>query len=315
MPTVWVIAPSYHDVPSFRILRKRIIEVVEGHDRLNGYDLRFGLIDDTAGQDPEVAELDALDDVTVVDVPFNLGHQRALVFGVRLLSCEMPADDLVVTLDADGQDRPEDLPRLLEPILDAGADRRLVALANRTQRRESLGFKLGYLAFRTGFRLLTGTVVRTGNYAAYRAAAAQQLLQHPHFDLCYSSSFISLDGPLAFVPCPRGERLEGRSRMNRTRLGIHAIRMLMPFLDRIAVRMLTGLATLFCLSLLGLLAILVVKLVTDEAIPGWATYTALGTLLVSLVSLGNFVLLFATFAQSRGISLSNLEHTVGRRRT
>lgn len=315
MPSIWVVAPSYCDVPAFEAVRKRTTDVFDDHPELAGYKPRFVLIDDTAGLDPEVAGLDLRDDTRVVRVPFNLGHQRALVFGVRLLSCEMADDDLVATLDSDGQDRPEDLPRLLAPILASTPDERLVALARRTERPESLGFRLGYLVFRCVFRLLTGTVVRTGNFAAYRAVVAQQVLQHPHFDLCYSSSFISLDGPLAFVPCARGERLAGRSRMNRTRLGIHGLRMLMPFLDRIAIRMLASFAALFGLSLVALGAILLVRFLTDMAIPGWATYTALGALIVSLVSLGNFVLLFATFAQSRGISLINLEQTVGRHRS
>jgi polyisoprenyl-phosphate glycosyltransferase len=315
MPSIWVVAPSYRDVPAFKVVRRQVIDVVGRLDDLAGYDLQFVLVDDSAGLDDEVATLKGLDDTSVVQVPFNLGHQRALVFALRRLAEGMDPQDVVVTLDADGQDRPEDLPQLLTPVLRSSPEERVVALASRTRRQEPLAFKLGYLAFRLGFRMLTGVVVKTGNFAAYRAVVAQQVLQHPHFDLCYSSSFISLDGPLELVPCPRGARVAGRSRMNRSRLGIHAIRMLMPFLDRIAIRMLVAFAGLFCLSLLALAAIVLVRLLTDEAIPGWATYSVLGTLVISLVSLGNFVLLFATFAQSRSISLSHLEQTVERHRT
>lgn len=311
-PSIWVVTPSYRDVPAFRIVRKQVIGAVGDAEGLAGFRLRFVLVDDSAGLDDDVASLAGLDDTRVVHLPFNLGHQRALVFAVRTLAQEMAPEDVVVTMDADGEDRPEDLPRLLEPVLASGPDNHVVALASRTRRQESVGFKVGYFGFRLVFRLLTGTVVRTGNFVAYRAAVAQKVLQHPYFDLCYSSSFISLDGPRVFVPCPRGLRVDGRSRMNRTRLGIHAVRMLMPFLDRIAIRMLVGFASLFCVSLLSMVAIVLVKLFTDEAIPGWATYTALGVLVVSLVSAGNFVLLFATFAQSRGISLSNLEQMVER---
>lgn len=311
--SIWIIAPSYHDVPAFKIVRKQVIATLGEVDGLSDCHLRFVLVDDSAGLDKQVDSLAELDDTRVVHLPFNLGHQRALVFALRTLADEMAPEDVVVTLDADGEDRPEDLPKLLQPVLESSPEEHVVALASRTQRQESLGFKLGYLGFRLVFRLLTGTVVRTGNYIAYRASVAQKILQHPYFDLCYSSSFISLDGPRAFIPCPRGTRVDGQSRMNRTRLGIHAIRMLMPFLDRIAIRVLTTFAALFCLSLISMTAIVLVKLFTDEAIPGWATYSALGVLVVSLVSAGNFVLLFATFAQSRGISLSNLEEMDERR--
>ena len=51
--------------------------------------------------------------VTVLQPPFNLGHQRALVYALRKALPQIADEDAVVTLDADGEDRPEDLPRLL----------------------------------------------------------------------------------------------------------------------------------------------------------------------------------------------------------
>ena len=51
-----------------------------------------------------------------------------------------------------------------------------------------------------------------------------------------------------------------------------------------------------------------VKLFSDADIPGWATYTLLAFLISSLVALGNFVILFIVFSQSRGVSLSGLEN-------
>jgi hypothetical protein len=212
-----------------------------------------------------------------------------------------------VTLDSDGQDRPEDLPRLLAPVLATSERTHAVALARRTSRVESFAFKVAYLGFRIVFRALTGKVVRSGNFAAYRGVVGKRLLRHPYFDLCYSSTFIALDVPIAYVPCPRGPRYEGKSRMNSASLTLHGMRMLMPFIDRIAVR---ALALLSITSFVGiglLISVVVVKLFTDTAIPGWATYAALGALLVSLVALSSWVILFATFSQSRGISLSNLD--------
>ena len=55
------------------------------------------------------------------------------------------------------------------------------------------------------------------------------------------------------------------------------------------------------------IAVVCVKLLTDRAIPGWATSTLLLLAVVSFVALGNFVVLFTVFAQSRGISLADVE--------
>jgi hypothetical protein len=88
---------------------------------------------------------------------------------------------------------------------------------------------------------------------------------------------------------------------------MHGVRMLMPFTDRIAVRALTAFSAIFGLGVLLALVVLGIRVFTNAAIPGWTTFTLLGILILSFVALGNFVVLFAVFSHSRGISLANLE--------
>jgi len=302
----WVFVPVYRDVRSFGILRERLLEEL-GRSEVTTGPIRFVVIDDTAGQDPEVPSLRELDDVTVLRPPFNLGHQRALVYALRKALPEIEDDDLVVTLDADGEDRPEDLPRLLEKLTARAPDERTVVLALRTKRRESIGFKLLYRGFRLLFRSLTGTTVRSGNFAAMPGAIAKRALLHPTFDLSYSSAILALDLPIEFVPCERGERYEGRSKMTYGRLAMHGLRMLMPFTDRIAIRALGAFVFFGVLGALLALIVVCVKIFTSSSIPGWTSYIALGALIVSLVALGNFVSLFVLFSQTRAVSLANIE--------
>lgn len=304
---VWVITPVYLDVESFLILRDRLSEIISHHLVLRGARLRFVVVDDTGGFDPEIQRLRGLPGVRVVDPPFNLGHQRAIVYGLRRVASEISDSDMVITLDSDGEDRPEDLPLLIAPLLEDPADTRRVALARRTRRREGLAFKGLYLSFKMLFRLLTGLSVRTGNYAAYRGWLARHILFHPYFDLCYSSTLVSLNLPATFVPCERGTRYAGRSRMTYQRLFTHGLRMLMPFTDRIAIRALLAFSLTFAAGIIVSLSVLAVRLFTAAAIPGWATSTLLLVLILSFIALGNFVVLFAVFSQSRGISLANLE--------
>ncbi len=299
----WIVTPVYRDVDSFEILRERLLDVL-GHD---GAGARFVVIDDTAGQDEAIVRLNAYDDVTVLRPPFNLGHQRAIVYALRKVLSQVDDNDAIVTLDADGEDQPSDLPRLLEPLRDGDKLRRKVVLALRTKRRESLGFKVFYRLFRLLFRSLTGTTVRSGNFAAMPGSVAKRVLLHPTFDLAYSSAILALDIPIEYVPCERGERYRGRSKMTYGRLAMHGLRMLMPFTDRIAIR---ALGAFVFFAIFGiLLAVIVVglKLFTSSSIPGWTSYIALGSLIVSLVALGNFVSLFVLFSQTRAVSLANIE--------
>jgi hypothetical protein len=306
----WIVTPVYRDVRSFEILRERLREVLGAE----AAEAQFVVIDDTAGQDEQIERLHQHPDVTVLRPPFNLGHQRAIVYALRKVLPWVGDEDAVVTLDADGEDQPADLPRLLAPLQPGPGRQHLkqqVVLALRTKRRESLGFKVFYRLFRLMFRTLTGVTVRSGNFAAMPGSLAKRVLLHPTFDLSYSSAILALDVPVEYVPCERGERYEGRSKMTYGRLAMHGLRMLMPFTDRIAIR---ALAVFVFFGILGgVLAFVVVclKLFTSSAIPGWTSYIALGALIVSLVALGNFVSLFVLFSQTRAVSLANIEDLSG----
>lgn len=307
-----IVAPSYHDVPSFTILRDRVRAVVASTPLLDDLLVRFVLVDDTGGLDPETGALRDLDDVTIVTPPFNLGHQRAIVCGLRVVLPDLDPSDLVVTMDADGEDRPEDIPRLLAPLIEASGQTGTLCVARRTQRQESASFRVMYFFFLIMFRVLTGTTVRSGNFAAYDGWLAERILRHPHFDLCYSSSLVSLSIPVTSVPCPRGRRYAGRSRMNLLRLIMHGTRMLMPFTDRIATRALVTFSAIFGAGIFFALVVLGIRIFTSNGVPGWATATLLGIFILSFIALGNFVVLFVVFSHSRGVSMVGLEDDLDR---
>jgi len=309
---LWIVCPSYTDVEAFTMLRERILEVLQASPVHRARPVRFVVVDDTGGFDSETEGLRAYGDVTVIAPPFNLGHQRAIVFGLRLIESEIDDADLVVTMDADGEDRPEDLPRLLEPLLEMPGAQKRLCVARRTKRSESLRFRVMYFFFRILFRTLTGVTVRNGNYAAYRGWLARRMLLHPYFDLCYSSTLVSLDIPVTAVPLPRGTRYAGRSRMNLFRLLMHGVRMLTPFTDRIAIRAMAAFTAIFGIGIVLSLAVVGTKVFTSASIPGWTTTTLLGILVLSLNAVGNSVVLFAVFSHSRGISMAGLEERYDR---
>lgn len=307
LPTLWIVCPSFRDVPSFKHLRRDILANLEHSSPTSWEAIKFALIDDTGGIDPDMAELDGMDDCSVVAPPFNLGHQRAIVFGLRSILHDIGDDDVIVTMDADGEDRAEDVARLLAGLQDSEAPQSSLAIALRTKRSESLSFKVFYRLYRAMFRTMTGTTVRSGNFAAYRGWLAHRILLHPFFDLCYSSSLISLNINRIMVPCARGDRYEGRSRMGLFGLLMHGIRMLMPFTDRIAVRALAAFSVLTGLGVFMGLGVLAVKFFTALVIPMWLSIAVITVLVLSIAAFGNFVVLFTVFSHSRGIALSHLE--------
>jgi hypothetical protein len=302
-----IVMPLFRDVASFVILRERVREVLcrEGTHSA----VRFFVVDDSGGQDPEIEKIVGLPDVSVVRPPFNLGHQRAIVLGLRAASEQMAETDVVITMDSDGEDQPEDLPRLIQPVLDSD-DPWTVAIARRTSRKENVTFRLLYMGFRALFRVLTGREVRSGNYAVYRGAYVHRMLFHPSFDLCYSSSLITLNPNPVFVPCARGERYAGQSHMNLERLLMHGVRMLMPFADRIAIRSLALCAATAAVTIVMLTTLLIGRLTgAVELSAGWS-WVLLGGVVASGLGLVNFLVLFSGFVQTSALSLVRIDQKV-----
>ena len=290
--------PVYLDTESFLILRERILQVLPG-----GWEARFHLLDDTAGQDPGVGAARAFSDITVETMPYNMGHQRALVHGLRGFLSEGDAGCLLVTMDADGEDRPEDLPALFAAWEKQG-DPHAIVLAKRTQRRESLFFKTFYFFYKNVFRFLTGTVIQTGNFALYHSSVGARILFHPYFDLSYASTLFALGSRLVFVPCPRGSRYKGRSRMNFSRLAIHGVRMLMPFMDRIAIRGVLAFAFLTAVSFAACLGLAAARVFGLCHVPNWLLVSATLAFVMSFLSISNFVILITVFANVQGMAMA-----------
>ncbi len=302
---IHIVTPVYWDTKNFLRLRERILPTLAGAGI--HADIQFYLIDDAAGLDSSVEFARPLENVHIVSVPFNLGHQRAIVYGLRKLKGTLHDEDIIVTMDSDGEDKPEDLPWLLKALLSPPEDQKKLVLALRTKRRESFSFKVLYFFFKIAFRWLTGQLIRSGNYAVYRGWIANRFLLDPRFDLCYSSTLVALGLRLDFVPCERGSRYEGESHMGTLKLVTHGLRMLMPFLDRITIRCLVFFFVTFIAGTVLGLTVLGIRIFTGLAIPGWATNTLLALFIVTLMALSNSVLLFMIFSQSKFLSLSDLE--------
>lgn len=293
--TCWIVTPVLRDVESFQRLRQEV------GGRVGEATVRYLVIDDSAGVDTEMSDLVGLSDVEVLTPPFNLGHQRAIVFGLRSLVRRVADDDVVVTMDADGEDQPADVRRLVDALVGGGMP---LAIARRTSRTESLRFRVMYVFFRLLFKALTGTTVRSGNFAAQRAWSLVATIDHPSFDLCYSSTLLALPRPTAHVPCARGHRFAGRSRMSPYGLIAHGIRMMLPYSERIAVRAFI-LATASGAGLAG--ATVALGLGAFGGDPGAgvaALFIALGS--VFLTSLVGVVVLFSGFAQASAVAMKGI---------
>lgn len=242
------------------------------------------VVDDGSRSEPDMTNplaLRAITSVEVLHLRTNLGHQRAIAIGLAQLEAR-GAPDAVVVMDGDGEDRPEDVPRLLD-ALEAGDGLRVV-FAERRRRSEGPLFAFLYWLYRLVHLLLTGERVRVGNFSVIpryllrRLVAVSDLWNH------YAAAVFHARIPYTTMPTTRGTRYAGRSQMNPVSLVTHGLAAMSVFGDRIAVRvlMLTCLLTGVVVAWAG--AFIAWHLVTGEALPDWTVYAAAA--LALLVFLG-----------------------------
>jgi glycosyltransferase involved in cell wall biosynthesis len=125
------------------------------------------VVDDGSTQpfDPSGLDLDlrAIRRVEVLHLRRNLGHQRAIAIGLAFIEAERPLCRAVVLMDSDGEDAPEDVPRLVARCEQEG--RHKIVFAERTKRSETRLFRTFYVLYRVAHRALTGHGVRVGNFS------------------------------------------------------------------------------------------------------------------------------------------------------
>jgi glycosyltransferase involved in cell wall biosynthesis len=219
-----------------------------------GHEVSFLIVDD-GSQEPLAARLQcvgAAHSVEVMELKRNLGHQRAIACGLCLLSEQSPPPEVVVVMDSDGEDRPEDIPTMVESLISAGGGH-LIAFAERIRRTEGPVFWLGYVSYLTLHRALVGHAPRVGNFSAFTGSLLGGIVTDPDLWSHYAASLWKSRVRKVLVPLPRGNRRRGVSRLGLGGLILHGLAAIACYREILALRLLVGCCLLLCGSLCALL--------------------------------------------------------------
>lgn len=144
-----VVIPVYNDWESVG----RLLQGLGAVGRASAVELSVILVDD-ASSIPAPESFQGVDETVikrlrVVRLAFNLGHQRAIAVGIVVASEQLEEHSATVVMDGDGEDRPEDLPRLLQASEENPSS---IICAKRARRSESFSFKVFSIARRSSGR-------------------------------------------------------------------------------------------------------------------------------------------------------------------
>ena len=269
-----IVIPVFNDWQALELLLDRIRVVCEPELVSR---MAFLIVDDCS-----VTDADGLPPVgqslSILRLYRNVGHQKAIALGLSYLA-SLPDQFPAIVMDADGEDKPEHIPHLLEKGA-TNPDR--VIFAHRSKRHESFIFRLFYEVYKTVFRLLTGKVITFGNFSYVPARQVRRLAHVSEIWNNYPGGVIRSRLPYTAIPLERGRRLAGESKMNFVSLVLHGLSAVSVLIDTTAVRLVLFCVMMVVVSIFGIGVVVALRLFTDTAVPGWASYLVFSFLIVIL---------------------------------
>ena len=222
----------------------------------------------------------------VITLKRNVGHQRAIAIGLNYVAEYMPDMPCTIVMDSDGEDTPQSIRELVEPMQSPKVD---VVVAQRKSRVETLRFKAFYVVYKALFQFLTGRKISFGNFMALKPAALKRLAAMQELWMHVAACVLTSKLRVQTQPIDRGPRFAGKSKMNFVGLALHGFRALMVFAEDVLVRVGIICAFVALFTVAASLLAIVLKL-AGFATPGWFS-VALGILLLVFLQTGALTLM------------------------
>ena len=271
-----ILIPHYNDWEALNLLIERINQDVVAELLAT---TSLVIVDDCSSQDLEHLVAFRGQQVQIVRLYRNLGHQRAIAIGLSYIAKEVSCEKVIV-MDADGEDAPKDINALVAAS-EQSPDR--IVFAQRTKRQESFTFRFFYGIYKFIFRQLTGKVITFGNFSLIPQRRLQNLVRVSEIWNNFPGGIIRSRIPYVAIPTERGKRLAGESKMNFVSLVLHGLSTISVLIDVTAVRILIFSIGMSLAALLVICIVLFLKWMNDAS-PGWASTLSSALLIVVLQS-------------------------------
>ena len=170
--------------------------------------------------------------VKILNMKKNTVHQRCIAAGLKYI-CKNEDFERVIIMDADGEDRPEELNAFFEK---AKEHINMTITGNRFKRSEGIIFKILYEVHKLLTLIFTGKLIKFGNFSCLPKNHAEQLIQKPYLWNSYSSSVVKAIKDRTFIPSIRGLRYVLPSKMNFTALIFHSLAIISVFRSLVIMR-------------------------------------------------------------------------------
>ena len=170
--------------------------------------------------------------VKILNMKENRVHQRCIASGLKYI-CKNEVFDRVIIMDADGEDRPEELNDFFEKTK---KNPNMTITGNRFKRSEGIVFKILYEVHKILTFIFTGKLIKFGNFSCLPKDHVEKLIQKAYLWNSYSSSVARAIQDRIFISSARGKRYVLPSKMNFSALIFHSLAIISVFRKEVVIR-------------------------------------------------------------------------------
>jgi glycosyltransferase involved in cell wall biosynthesis len=272
---IYIVIPLFNDWEALSLLLDKIRETIEPAIRQR---FHFLIVDDCSVTNYQHLPTDTGQALSILRLWRNVGHQKAIALGLSYLAAQ-PEIYTTIVMDSDGEDQPEDIPRLLKASSHIPGQ---IIFAHRTKRQESRLFKIFYQIYKNVFKLLTGKAITFGNFSVVPPNLLRKLANVSEIWNNYPGGVIRSRLPYRSIPIERGVRLAGESKMNFVSLILHGLSAISVLMEATAVRIFLFCIITAAISSLAITVVILLRFTDQWLIPGWASYIVFSLFIVIL---------------------------------
>ena len=270
-----VVIPIYNDQEVIAELLRRLTAVLE--TIVSDYEII--LIDDGSRDNSWAImneERTQREHLRIARLSRNFGQQNAIAAGLSLTT-----KDLIVLMDSDLQDRPEDIPVLIDALLED--PEATMAIAQWEERKDSRMKKAVSRLFQIVSNRITDIhqMPRLGIFRVMKKSVVDELRNFPERTATAVSLLYFIGHKYVAVPLKRDARFAGSSGYNLRKMLALTFARIFSF-SMFPIRMVTYMGALLCLgSMLAACGLIIYKLV-GNVVTGWTSMMVLMLFLFGL---------------------------------
>ena len=225
-----ILIPLFNDWKSVTKLLNEIDFQINSWDAI----VSVVIVNDASTEDRQGVEFNfkKIKFVKILNMKKNKVHQRCIAAGLKYI-CNNEDFDRVIVMDADGEDRPEEINDFFRVSKE---NPNVTITGDRFKRSEGIIFKTLYEIHKILTFIFTGKLVKFGNFTCLPKKHVLQLIEKSYLWNTYSSSVLRTINDRLSISSTRGKRYVLPSKMNFFGLFFHSLTIISVFRKEVIIR-------------------------------------------------------------------------------